>query len=568
MTRTGETSYWSRGQVTRRRALSSAALAAGAMGLGAVGLSSAACRSTDSPVALVPVPTSQPSPTPGQPQAGGIMRTLGGPFGPLPDPHKTRLGSEALIWQWVANFLVRFDRKPPYHPQPDLAAALPEIPSDGTTFIFRLQPGATWQDLPPVNGRPVVASDVKASFDRIKVLGPKSPRSGNYANVDSITVLDAETVQFKLKAPQADLLNVMADQFDVVLPQEIAAKGDGAIATLADVIGSGPYQLAAYEPGQRAELKRRAGNYWRADTSRLDGWDLLDIEDPGTAANTLLGGSADDADFGPVLAHVFDDNAAFQVLRTPSAARECVLVNHTAPKWKDPRVRLAAWRAIDRRQLYAAAFLGEGTPAGPMSPAVPAWALSETELSGLPGFGARAAELTEAKALLAAAGFKDGFDDTLLTVSALKLDAVADSVGTSLRDAGIRLTIQNLGDDFNALGDRARGGDFGLMTTLLLAGIYPDAQLYVYHHTGASANFGHFSVPALDAKLDQQRGMYDATARTALVKEIQRDIINAPGPLWLGSRTQIHVASKRVHGISATPFVSGFDDAENDWLWP
>ena len=68
------------------------------------------------------------------------MRTLGGPFGAIPDPHKTRLSAESLIWQWVANFLVRFDRKAPYLPQPDLASALPEIPDDGMTFVFRLRP--------------------------------------------------------------------------------------------------------------------------------------------------------------------------------------------------------------------------------------------------------------------------------------------------------------------------------------------------------------------------------------------------------------------------------------------
>ena len=90
------------------------------------------------------------------------------------------------------------------------------------------------------------------------------------------------------KHRQADLLNVIADQYDVVIPQEIAAKGDAAIASLADVVGSGPYQLTAYEPGQRAQLKRRADGYWRPSTAWLDEWDLLDIEDPGVAANMLL----------------------------------------------------------------------------------------------------------------------------------------------------------------------------------------------------------------------------------------------------------------------------------------
>ncbi|HXU22606.1 MAG TPA: ABC transporter substrate-binding protein, partial [Tepidiformaceae bacterium] len=561
-----EPPYWSARRMTRRRALSGAAVGSGILGLGAAGITGAACRAPDSPVAVVPAATPMPSPTPGRAQAGGVMRALGGPFGAIPDPHKTRLSAEASIWQWVANFLVRFDSKAPYLPQPDLAAALPEIPDDGTTFLFKLRPEARWQNLPPVNGRGVTAEDVKATFERIRAPGTKSPRAGNYANVESITVVDNLTVQFKLKAPQADLLNVIADQYDVVIPKEIAAKGDAAITTLADVIGSGPYQLTAYEPGERAQLKRRADGYWRASAAWLDEWDLLDVEDPGVAANMLLAGTAEVADCPPALAHIFDGNAAFQVLRTPSAARECLLINHTVPKWNDPRVRLGAWRAIDRKQLYAAAFQGEGRPAGPMSPAAPAWALSDTELSGLPGFGDRASELKEAKLLLSAAGLQDGFDAALLTVSAMALDAVAVAVVKNLAEVGIRAAVENVGEDLNVLTERARAGNFTLMTTLLLAGIYPDAQLYVYHRTGAAANFGRYSNPPLDAKLDQQRVLYDVLARTALVKEIQRDIINAPGPVWLGSRTQLQAVSRRVHGIVGTPFVSGYDDAENDWL--
>ena len=104
------------------------------------------------------------------------------------------------------------------------------------------------------------------------------------------------------------------------------------------------------------------------------------------------------------------------------------------------------------------------------------------------------------------------------------------------------------------------------MATVFLAGIYPDAQLYLYHRTGASANFGKFSSSTLDTKLEKQRTLYDTTQRVALVQEIQRDIITAPGPIWLGSRLISTATSQRLHGTVATPFVSGYAAAENAWL--
>jgi peptide/nickel transport system substrate-binding protein len=551
-----------KGRMNRRGVLrSGAGLAAGA---GAFVVAGCGDDTGEAPAPTPAPETSTPEP---QRKQGGVLRTLAGPIGPLPDPHQTRTASESLMWQWAGNLLVRFSRDSPYVIEGDLAQALPEISPEGMTLTFKIRPEAKWQNRAPVNGRAVTSEDVKASFERIKALGVKSPRAGNYTNVDSITTPDPQTVQFKLKSPQADLLSAMADQFDVVLPKELSVRGDAAIKEIGDVIGSGPYELQAYEPGRKVTMVRRPDGYWRSESAWVDEWHLLDLRDEGQKSNVLLAGQAEFAELPPVLARIFDSRTDFEVMRTPSPARECVLINHTAAKWKDPRVRLAASRAIDRRGVYAAMVESEGVAGGPMGAAAKQWALSESELEALPGYGKdRGAELTEATKLMKAAGFPDGFDDTLLTVSSLKMDLAAQAVVANLADIGIRIKTQVLGDDVNVLTERARKGDFSLIATLFLAGIYPDAQLYLYHRTGGSANYGKFSSSALDAKLDKQRGLYDTAQRTALVQEIQRDIINGPGPLWLGSRLVLGVASKRVHDMVATPFLSGYGDAEHVWV--
>ena len=552
-----------RGQLGRRRFLAGAGTTAiGAAALGIVG-----CGDDDtvqvigSPAAPTPQPTAV-----GTPQNGGTLRILGGALGPFPDPHKTKSSAEAGLWQWLGNLLVRYSPNEPFAVEGDLAAAVPEIPGDGLTFVFRLRPEAKWQNQAPVNGRTVTAEDVKLSFERIKALGAKSPRSGNYTNVDSIVAIDAQTVTFKLKTPQADFLNILADQFDIVLPKEITARGDDAIQGPADAIGSSQYQLNAYESGRKAEVARRPDGPWRAATAWLDGAQLLDVRDDGQAANGLLAGQGDIAELPPVLARVFDGRDDFTVLSSPSAARECVLVNCTAAHWKDPKVRLAASRAIDRRSIYASVFQGQGEAGGAVSRAAKLWALPESELSALPGYGDRAAELAEAKALMSAAGLARGFADTIHTVTAHSLDAVTAQIVRDLARIGIQLEVKTVGDDLSALTDLARQANFSLMTTLLLAGIYPDAQLYVYHRTGGAANFGKFSSPALDAQLDRQRTLYDQQQRIALVQQIQRDLAAAPGPLWLGERTLQTVVSNRVHGAVAPPFVAASALAENAWI--
>ena len=48
--------------------------------------------------------------------------------------------------------------------EPDLAERW-EAPDD-TTYVFHLRQGVKWHNKPPVNGRELVAEDVKFTFDR------------------------------------------------------------------------------------------------------------------------------------------------------------------------------------------------------------------------------------------------------------------------------------------------------------------------------------------------------------------------------------------------------------------
>lgn len=546
--------------VSRRRFLAGTSVGAA----GVLGLALTACGDDDAP----PFSNAAPrSPTSGAPRRGGTLRAVGGPVGSALDVQRAKTMPESLLWQWTSNFLMRLSAASPFLPEPDLALAQPEIPADGLLLTFRLRPDATWQDRQPVGGRPVTADDVKASFDRLKALAQKSPRSGNYSNVESVIALDPTTVQFKLKSPQADLLSIMADQYDVIIPKEVAARGDEAVKSAEDVIGSGPYELAFFDPGRRVQVRRRADSFWRPNTAWLDGWELVTLLDEGQKANALFSGQADLADVPAVIARIFDRDTNFQVLRATTTARECLFINHAAGPLKDARVRQAIWRAIDRRDLYGAAFEGAGIPGGPVTPAGVAWALPDAELQRLPGFGDRATELAEAKKLLAAAGFPNGFDEKVITVDAMKLPMVAEAVSADLAEAGIRLQTEVVGSDLPVLQERLRKGEFTLAATTVLAGIYPDAQLYLYHHSkNGAANYGRYASTDLDAKLDRQRGMYNVAERMPLVQDIQRSIVNNPGPIWLGSRVQATVASSRVRNVVTAPFAAGYDTAENAWL--
>src|SRR5262249_22934653 len=84
-----------------------------------------------------------------------------------------------------------------------------EAPDD-TTYIFYLRKGVKWHNKPPVNGRELVAEDVKYSFDRFLTVDG-NPERQLLESVDRIEVVDRYTVKFLLKEPFVWLLDILAN---------------------------------------------------------------------------------------------------------------------------------------------------------------------------------------------------------------------------------------------------------------------------------------------------------------------------------------------------------------------
>lgn len=566
-------SYWKR-TLSRRKVLAGSSTAA----VGLTGLALAGCGDDDDDTGgstgnnnnnLTPIAPTQD--TTEKPVRGGTLRVLAN-IGSIIDPHRTNTPAESLsIWGAIGNTLVRFSSAKPGTIEGDLASALPEVPADGLTLTFKIRPEAKWQNKAPVNGRAVTAEDVKLSFDRIRDPATVSPRAGQFGAIDSITVIDPQTVQFKMKAPQADLLAVMSDQYNFVIPKEIAVKGKDAILTAADAIGSGPYELAEFVAAQKFTLKRRSDTYWKPNTSWLDALEYIHQTDPQQALNALRSNQTDVIGTTADLAKTIETDKNFVITRAPTPTRECLLINHGKDRYKDPKVRLALWRAINRKQVYDTVFGGLGFVGGPMTPAAPGWALPDAELLKLPGYGKREDEIKEAKALLSAAGLANGFEETVITVTAFDTEKIHDVVVSNLKDIGVTVKTENVGTDFAAnFLPREVGRQYNLATTLFLSGGYPDAQLLLYHHSDTknkgTRNYGDYGNAALDAKLEKQSTIYDDKARLPLVLEIQRDIINNPGPIWMGSRGVLTVWSSKVKNPASFGFATGFYAAENVWL--
>ena len=197
----------------------------------------------------------------GQPKRGGILR-LRGVDPPHFDPHLTFNFKTHTTLSFVYNKLLRYRGGVGMEPgsfilEPDLAERWDVL--DDTTYVFHLRQGVKWHNKPPVNGRELVAEDVKFTFDRF-LKEKANPLRYMLEPVDRIEVLDRYTVQFLLKEPYVWLVDMLANPRMWIIARE-AAEHFGDLKKPESAIGTGPFLLERYEPNVKTVFKRNPAHF-------------------------------------------------------------------------------------------------------------------------------------------------------------------------------------------------------------------------------------------------------------------------------------------------------------------
>src|SRR5262245_549008 len=198
-----------------------------------------------------------------QPRRGGILRARG--RDPVHfDPHLTRNQRTHAVLSFVYSKLLQHKVGGDVPPgtfiiEPDLAERWEAL--DDTTYIFHLRQGVKWHNKPPVNGRELVAEDVKFTYDRFLT---EKANTNRYLldSVDRIEAVDRYTVKFVLKEPYVWLLSVLAYPISmwIIAPEVVQQFGD--LKTPETAIGTGPFLLERYEPNVKTVFRRNP-DYFR-----------------------------------------------------------------------------------------------------------------------------------------------------------------------------------------------------------------------------------------------------------------------------------------------------------------
>ena len=303
--------------------------------------------------------------------------------------------------------LVRYNRD--LKIEPALAVSW-EIVSP-TTWRFKLREGVKFH-----NGNDFTAEDVLASLQRVS--DPSSPLKGNLPAYKSAAVVDDHTIDIELTGPYPLLLNDLTNihvfdkewlvENNAEKPTDVSAGVEGYATFNAN--GTGPFILESRTPEAQTILTVNEG-WWDTPQHNLTRIEFQPISSAATRVAALLSGEVD-----------FVDNAPVQDLPRLEAASNLKVLERTDLRtvmlgfnrreelvaggknpMNDLRVRQAMQMAVDMELIHDKVMRGKSRNAGTLvAPAIPGYS---ADLDGVV-----AVDVEKAKALLAEAGYADGFE--------------------------------------------------------------------------------------------------------------------------------------------------------------
>ncbi|MDP3062902.1 MAG: ABC transporter substrate-binding protein [Chloroflexota bacterium] len=455
---------------------------------------------------------------------------------------------------------------------PDLADWW-QVSDDGITYTFGLRSGVKFHD-----GSVLSSADVLASFNAMlsPPQGVVSVMKEPLEAIQKVEALDPLTVRFTLKRPTPWFLEVLAANplfgVAVIYPKKTLEENNSDLRKVL-APGTGPFTLKERKVGEYWLIERNP-NYFIPGLPYVDEVKYFHIPawpDRGTA---VLTGQVDFTFNGSLdtWQEAKKKPDKFITGNPPGLGFTVFYLNNKQKPFDDVRVRQAVQLAVDKwkatevqTSVVIPYFVARWQ--SPLSP----YALSAEEIAKLPGYRKdKAQDVAEAKKLMAAAGYANGFDTTLTTfASAPYSEVVAPSFMAQLKETlnitvskvnvveraleGQTLAEANWGIAIPVSGRDSRTADPTLLWNSLL-------------RCGASQNFEKYCNPQVDALLDKLFVETDQAKRKQLANQLS-DILDNDVPVWtLGGNSAIPMAAKYVKGMEFERRFLTWNRFETVWL--
>ncbi len=331
------------------------------------------------------------------------------------DPHSQNESMTNMMNGQVYERLIRRDRNLDIVP----ALATEWAQTGPLTWRFKLRPGVKFHD-----GSDFAADDVVYSINRGKEL---TSQVNVYANaVGTPVAIDPLTVEFRLDKvnpiflQHLDALWIMDKQWSekhkVTKPLDYKNKEESYAAF--NTNGTGPYMLASRAPGVKTVYKRNPA-WWDKPSGNVQEIVYTQISNDATRLAALVSGEIDFVlDPAPRDIARLRNTAGVRIIDGPENRivfigmdqfRDELLYSSVKGRnpFKDVRVRRALYHAVDIETMKTKLMNGQSYPTGGITPS-PLGSYNDPQIESRLPF-----DVAKAKALMAEAGYGDGFEVTL-----------------------------------------------------------------------------------------------------------------------------------------------------------
>ncbi|RMF32839.1 MAG: peptide ABC transporter substrate-binding protein [Alphaproteobacteria bacterium] len=409
---------------------------------------------------------------------------------------------------------------------------------DARTYRFDLEPQAKFHD-----GSPVTSADVKASYEAMMAEDSTAYlRVALSSVIDSIETPDDHTVRMHLKNPSASFVYLAASFFAFIISAKSLAEDPG------NPVGAGPYRITNLERGTRIDMEAFP-DFYKPGLPKSKTLSFIAYKDENLRVAALEAGDVDIIEYVPWQSMDFVEQNENLVLDTTDGPFMYLLFNVSDGPLADARVRDAIGYAIKREDVMAAAFFGRGRPLNGM-PVPESSPFFNPDLASHWSY-----DPARAKAMLAEAGYGDGFDCVLLSTAQYGMHKdTAEVCQQHLQAVGIRATL-NL-PDWATRVDLGNKGQYDI-AVMGTAGQYndPDALAnFVDGRRGPSFVRSHgFNDDRLNELLDQGVAEIDQARRKAIYDEWQKRALETVPLVGINWRAQGYAWQKGVHGFANIP---------------
>jgi peptide/nickel transport system substrate-binding protein len=410
---------------------------------------------------------------------------------------------------------------------------------DGLTYTFKLHEGVQFHK----GYGEMTSEDVKFTIDRILDPETQARNAKFLKSIKEVRAVDPYTVEIELTQVDPLFLDNLAQYWTGIISKKAYEEKGDDFKT--DPIGTGPFVFDSWKP-QTATILLKNPDWYRQEV-KIDRVKLVPIPEPSTMYLAFENGDIDIIQVtDPQRLQQYSENENFQIARVPGYIVRFIGIHNEMKPFDDVKVRQALMYGFDRETLINSVLEGLSQPAtGPIPPNVKGY---ESDVTTYPY------DPEKAKALLAEAGYPNGFDVKMTIPNIDRFIIPSTTFQADMKKIGINVEIEIM--ETAAYLEKTREGAFPLFSHSKGQTAVPDVVLSSLFHSDNKApgdNLTFYDNPDVDAWLEELSSTMDEAKRAELLSKIQKQLAEDVTYLFIDHEEQIFATSSRVKDFIATP---------------